>query len=201
VGTPICVPGKDFVELGRIASMEHNHKAVDVARAGQSVAMKIEPGAHGGRPWVGGSAGLAAAAAAGTLLAPANLQPPPLTRAYRRHLDPAGNSVEQSRAFGRHFDETDQLVSRISRESINALKNHFKVRAGRPAVRGRAWQAGRGRELPGIVGVLLPLLLLLLTLHPCALPGLGDLGLVVQDDMSKEDWRLVVRLKSMFKIT
>lgn len=27
--------------------------------------------------------------------------------------------------FGRHFDHTDQLVSKISRESINALKAHF----------------------------------------------------------------------------
>jgi hypothetical protein len=37
------------IELGRIASLELNHKAVDVARAGQSVAMKIEPGAQ--RSW------------------------------------------------------------------------------------------------------------------------------------------------------
>ena len=79
IGTPLCVPSKGSIELGRIASLELNHKAVDVAHVGQSVAMKIE----------------------------------------------AGNAMEQSRMFGRHFDHTDQLVSKISRESINALKAHF----------------------------------------------------------------------------
>ena len=38
----MCVPTKEGIDLGRIASMELNHKAVDTARAGQSVAMKIE---------------------------------------------------------------------------------------------------------------------------------------------------------------
>lgn len=42
VGTPLAVPTQAGIELGRIASLELNHKAVDVARAGQSVAMKIE---------------------------------------------------------------------------------------------------------------------------------------------------------------
>jgi hypothetical protein len=45
VGTPLAVPTQAGIELGRIASLELNHKAVDSARAGQSVAMKIEPGA------------------------------------------------------------------------------------------------------------------------------------------------------------
>jgi translation initiation factor 5B len=47
VGTPLAVPTQAGIELGRIASLELNHKAVDSARAGQSVAMKIEPGAGG----------------------------------------------------------------------------------------------------------------------------------------------------------
>ncbi len=79
IGTPLCVPTQGGIDLGRIASMELNHKAVDTATAGQSVAMKIE----------------------------------------------GGNATEQSRLYGRHFDHNDQLVSRISRESINALKAHF----------------------------------------------------------------------------
>lgn len=54
-------------------------QAVDVAHAGQSVAMKIE----------------------------------------------ACNTEQGSRIYGRHFDHTDHLVSKISRESINALKAHF----------------------------------------------------------------------------
>ncbi len=61
-------------------------QAVDVARAGQSVAMKIE----------------------------------------------ATNPTEQSRMYGRHFDFNDPLLSRISRESIDALKAHFRVRWGAP---------------------------------------------------------------------
>jgi translation initiation factor 5B len=100
IGTPVCVPTKEGIDLGRIASMELNHKAVDTARAGQSVAMKIE----------------------GT------------------------NTTEQSRLYGRHFDHTDQIVSRITRESIDALKEHFR------------------------------------------------------DDMGKEDWRLVIKLKKTFGI-
>jgi translation initiation factor 5B len=100
VGTPLAVPTKGGIELGRIASMELNHKAVDMARAGQSVAMKIE----------------------------------------------GQNAVEQSRLYGRHFDHTDQLVSKISRESINALKSHFA------------------------------------------------------DEMSKDDWRLVIKLKKVWGV-
>ena len=42
VGTPLCVPSQGGVDIGRIASMELNHKPVDSARAGESVAMKIE---------------------------------------------------------------------------------------------------------------------------------------------------------------
>lgn len=44
VGTPLAVPSQAGIELGRIASLELNHKAVDAAHAGQSVAMKIEAG-------------------------------------------------------------------------------------------------------------------------------------------------------------
>jgi translation initiation factor IF-2 len=44
VGTPVTVPSQGFVDLGRIASMELNHKAVNTAKKGDSVAMKLEPG-------------------------------------------------------------------------------------------------------------------------------------------------------------
>lgn len=43
----------------------------------------------------------------------------------------ATNASEQSRLYGRHFDHNDQLVSRISRESINALKAHFADEMGK----------------------------------------------------------------------
>ncbi len=42
VGTPICIPTQGGVELGRIASIELNHKAVDSAKRGDSVALKLE---------------------------------------------------------------------------------------------------------------------------------------------------------------
>lgn len=41
VGTPICVPQKDFIDIGRIASVENNHKPVDYAKKGQKVAIKV----------------------------------------------------------------------------------------------------------------------------------------------------------------
>jgi translation initiation factor 5B len=100
LGTPICVPSQGMITLGRIASIERDHKAVDRATRGQSVAMKIEP----------------------------------------------TNPTERSRLYGRHFDHRDELVSVITRESINLLKNHFK------------------------------------------------------DELGKEDWRLVVKLKKVFEI-
>jgi translation initiation factor 5B len=94
------VPSRGGLELGRIASMELNHKAVDTVRAGNSVAMKIE----------------------GT------------------------NAEQQARMYGRHFDHKDALMSKISRESINALKSHFA------------------------------------------------------DEMTKDDWRLVLKLKKVFQV-
>ncbi|KAK3924906.1 Eukaryotic translation initiation factor 5B [Frankliniella fusca] len=78
-GTPICVPSKDFVDIGIITSVESNHKAVENARKGMEVCIKIEP--------VPG---------------------------------------EAPKMFGRHFDETDMLVSKISRQSIDACKDYFR---------------------------------------------------------------------------
>ncbi|XP_078457314.1 eukaryotic translation initiation factor 5B isoform X2 [Lampetra fluviatilis] len=78
-GTPICVPSKGFVDVGVVTSLEINHKAVDVARKGQEVCIKIEP--------VPG---------------------------------------EAPKMFGRHFEASDFLVSKISRASIDALKDWFR---------------------------------------------------------------------------
>lgn len=41
VGTPICIPQKDFIDIGRIASIENNHKPVDTAKKGSKVAIKV----------------------------------------------------------------------------------------------------------------------------------------------------------------
>ncbi|KAF5725640.1 hypothetical protein HS088_TW23G00367 [Tripterygium wilfordii] len=80
VGTPICIPQQNFIDIGRIASIENNHKPVDYARKGQTVAIKI----------------------VGT------------------------NPEEQQKMFGRHFEVDDELVSRISRRSIDILKANYK---------------------------------------------------------------------------
>ncbi|XP_015686977.1 eukaryotic translation initiation factor 5B [Protobothrops mucrosquamatus] len=78
-GTPICVPSKNFIDIGIITSIEINHKQVDVAKKGQEVCIKIEP--------IPG---------------------------------------EAPKMYGRHFEATDILVSKISRQSIDALKNWFR---------------------------------------------------------------------------
>ncbi|KAI5079715.1 hypothetical protein GOP47_0005194 [Adiantum capillus-veneris] len=80
VGTPICVPSQEMIDIGRIASMEVNHKVVDTAKKGQAVAMKI-----------------------------------------------AGSTPEEiQKMYGRHFDHQDELVSHITRRSIDVLKESFR---------------------------------------------------------------------------
>lgn len=83
IGTPLVVPakpGRPEVSLGKIESMELNHKAVERAERGDSVAIKLQ----------------------------------------------STNPEEASRLYGRHFDHTDQLYSKITRDSINALKAFFR---------------------------------------------------------------------------
>jgi len=83
-GTPLCVPSKEFVEIGIVTSLEFDHKPVDLAKKGVDVCIKIDP-APGHTP----------------------------------------------KLFGRHFDATDMLVSKISRESINACKDYFRDDLGK----------------------------------------------------------------------
>nr|XP_042908195.1 eukaryotic translation initiation factor 5B [Parasteatoda tepidariorum] len=78
-GTPLCVPSKEFLDIGTVTTIEVNHKAIDSARKGQEVCIKIEP--------CGG---------------------------------------EAPKMFGRHFDHTDMVVSKISRQSIDMCKEHFR---------------------------------------------------------------------------
>ncbi|XP_027366313.1 eukaryotic translation initiation factor 5B isoform X2 [Abrus precatorius] len=100
IGTPICIPSREFIDIGRIASIENNHKPVDYAKKGQKVAIKI----------VG------------------------------------SNPEEQQKMYGRHFEIDDELVSHISRRSIDILKTNYR------------------------------------------------------DDLTMDEWRLVVKLKNLFKI-
>ena len=90
VGTPICVPSRGGVDLGRIASLEKDHKAVTEARKGDAVAMKIEVGGAGGGGWLvlGAAAGVMPAAVA-PLRRQAGLVLAARARARRRALAPA----------------------------------------------------------------------------------------------------------------
>ncbi|XP_022558937.2 eukaryotic translation initiation factor 5B-like [Brassica napus] len=99
IGTPICVPSREFIDIGRIASIENNHKPVDYAKKGSQVAIKI-----------------------------------------------IASNPEEQKMFGRHFDMEDELVSHISRRSIDILKTNYR------------------------------------------------------DELSMEEWKLVVKLKNIFKI-
>ncbi|KAB1222271.1 Eukaryotic translation initiation factor 5B [Morella rubra] len=76
VGTPICIPQKDFIDIGEIASIENNDKPVQIAKKGQEVTIKI----------------------VGT------------------------NDEEKQKMYGRHFELDHELVSHISRESMDVLR-------------------------------------------------------------------------------
>jgi len=89
VGTVICVPSQGYIDLGRIASLEHNHKAVEKATRGQTVAMKIQ----------------------------------------------SQIALEGTRMYGRHFDSNDELISRVTRRSIDLLKEHFRDELGKEGAR------------------------------------------------------------------
>ncbi|XP_058203419.1 eukaryotic translation initiation factor 5B-like isoform X2 [Rhododendron vialii] len=80
VGTPICIPQREFIDIGRIASIQNNRKPLDYSKKGQEVSIKI----------VG------------------------------------SNSEEQQKMFGRHFDIEDELVSRVSRKSIDVLRDNYR---------------------------------------------------------------------------
>lgn len=80
VGTPLCIPQRDFVVIGHIESIENNHKRVDMANEGKEVCIKI-----------------------------------------------VGTTPNQQQVmFGRHFDIEDELVSHISRRSIDVLKSSYR---------------------------------------------------------------------------
>ena len=97
--TPICVPSKDNLLLGKVTSIEKDHKALFELKRGGRAAIKITP-----------------------------------------------SQANSHLAYGKHFDWQDDLVSLISRKSIDILKTHFR------------------------------------------------------SDLTKEEWKLVVKLKKLFKI-
>jgi translation initiation factor 5B len=78
VGTPLCIPLNNYLEIGRVIGIENNRKEVTFARRGTTVSVKIS------------------------------------------------NESNPTMTFGRQFDHQYPLYSKISRESIDALKEFFK---------------------------------------------------------------------------
>ena len=78
-GKQSCVPSKEGLILGTIASLEANNRPVDFARQGTDMCIKIE-----------------------------------------------NTNAEAPKLHGRHFDSTDLLISRLSRESVDALEDHLR---------------------------------------------------------------------------
>ncbi|KAG8970054.1 hypothetical protein FRC03_011853 [Tulasnella sp. 419] len=88
IGTPLCVVKtdaagkKEIIDLGKITSLEINHKAMEVVKksqAGAGVAVKIEHAVY-----------------------------------------------QSAKMFGRHFDDKDEVISHITRTSIDVLKDSFR---------------------------------------------------------------------------
>ena len=111
VGTPICIPSQDFIDIGRIASIEINHKQVDAAKKGQKVAIKVFIYLF--------ILSLSHYIYIYTLI---------YLYTYILLLQIIGsNPEEQQKMFGRHFEMDDELVSHISRKSIDILKADYRV--------------------------------------------------------------------------
>ncbi|CBN80114.1 EIF5B, eukaryotic translation initiation factor 5B [Ectocarpus siliculosus] len=80
VGTPLCIPAMGGMEIGRVTSIEQNHREVDKMGKGSSGAVRVDD-AHGG----------------------------------------------STLTYGRQFSaDSGSLYSSITRETINALKAHFR---------------------------------------------------------------------------
>jgi len=79
IGTPLCLPDKDFLEIGRVESIERDKKQVQIAKKGQKVCVKIQQ-----------------------------------------------STAQQHIHYGRHFDYTSELFSKVTRSSIDSLKTTFR---------------------------------------------------------------------------
>jgi len=81
VGTPLCIPDKKCLEVGRVIGIEKDKKPVQMARKGQKVSVKIEQNSS------------------------------------QTHI---------TYGTGKNFDHTNHLYSKITRSSIDSLKEVFR---------------------------------------------------------------------------
>merc|ERR1712000_331906 len=89
INAPIVVPSKDSIYLGRVRSIQDNHKEQESAKAGQEVAISIEP----------------------------------------------EDEYAQRYFYGRHFNWDDLLYTRITRQSIDVLKQNFRSELSKDIVK------------------------------------------------------------------
>lgn len=78
LGTTLCIPQLEMLEVGKVVNIQNNHRDVDIAKKGMSVAVKIS------------------------------------------------NDSNPTLMYGRQFDHTHSLYSKLSRQSIDAAKEFFK---------------------------------------------------------------------------
>ena len=78
LGTTLCVPQLDNLVVGNVVNIQNNHRDVEIAKKGMTVAVKIS------------------------------------------------NDSNPTLMYGRQFDHTHSLYSKLTRQSIDAAKEFFK---------------------------------------------------------------------------
>ena len=82
-GTPICVPSKEFIFLGILTGIQHNNKDVDTAKKGDEVSNDKL------------------------------FEIPFIIEMFQVCVKIESPGGDAPKMFGRHFDETDMLMSRV----------------------------------------------------------------------------------------
>lgn len=81
IGTPLCVPAKNNLMIGKITGLQKNSTEITEAKKGEQISVKIEK---------------------------------------------TKEETSSTIIFNRHFDASHQIVSKLTRESIDLLKEHCK---------------------------------------------------------------------------